>query len=179
MKLEDDRVDDLIDQAARQMTSGNPSAVFAAGVLDRIERANPPSGTQRPLWSPWRFATAGAFALAVLLLFLSSRQTVQGPIPEEPSRITNADNPTEASVPVSSPSVEAPAKAVAAHVAPMRSTRSSVQSRPAPEPFPTVPPIEIESITLDPIEMAGIEVALLEISPIRIEPVGIARLETP
>jgi hypothetical protein len=176
MKMEDDRVDDLIDQAARQMTSGNPSAVFAAGVLDRIERANPPSGTETPLWSPWRFATAGAFALAVLLLFLSSRQTVQGPIPEEPSRITNADNPTEASVPVSSPSVEAPAKA---HVAPIRSTRSSVQSRPAPEPFPTVPPIEIESITLDPIEIAGIEVALLEIAPIRIEPVGIARLETP
>ena len=179
MKMEDDRIDDLIDQAARQMTSGNPSADFAGGVLDRIERANAPSGTPWPLRSPWRVATAGALALVVVLLFLSSRQTIHGPIPNELSRITSADNPAETSVPVNTPSVEAPAKAVATHVAPMRSTRLSVQSRPAPEPFPTVPPIEIESITLDPIEMAGIEVALLEISPIRIEPVGIARQETP
>jgi hypothetical protein len=176
MKMEDDPIDDLIDQAARQMASGNPSVVFAARVLDRIERANPPSGAQGPLWSPWAFATAGALALVVLLLFLSSRQTVQGPIPNKPS---SADNLSETSAPVSSPSVELPAQAVAADVALMRSTPLSVQSRPAPEPFPTVPPIEIESITLDPIEMAGIDVALLEISPIRIEPVGIPRQETP
>lgn len=177
MKTDDDRVDDLIDRAAHQMTSGNPSAAFAAGVLDRIERATPPSGTQRPFWSPWRFATAGALALVVLLLFLHSRQTVQGPIPNKPS---SADNLSETSAPVSSPSVELPAQAVAADVALMRSTPMSVQSRPAPpEPFPTMHPIEIESITLDPIEMAGIDVALLEISPIRIEPVGIPRQETP
>ena len=179
MKMEDDRVDDLIDQAARQMTSGDPSAAFAAGILDRIERANPPSGTQRPLWSPWRFATAGALALVVLLLFLSSRQTVRQPIPSEPSRITSANNLAESSAAVSSRSAEAPAEAVAAPVVAPRSSRVSVQSRRALEPFPTVPPVEIESITLDPIEMAGIDVALLEISPIRIEPVGIPRQETP
>ncbi|MGH9148093.1 MAG: hypothetical protein ACRD1Q_15385 [Vicinamibacterales bacterium] len=179
MTMKDDRVDDLIDQAARQMTSVNPSADFAAGVFDRIERTHPASSPRWPLRSPGRVATAGALALVVVLLFLSSRQTVQGPNPSEPSRITSADNLAETSAPVSSPSVEVPAKAVAAQVAPIRSSLVSVQSRRALEPFPTVPPIEIESITLDPIEMAGIEVALLEISPIRIEPVGITRQETP
>jgi hypothetical protein len=179
MTMKDDRVDDLIDQAARQMTSVNPSPDFAAGVLDRIERANPASGTRWPLRWPWRVATAGALALVVVLLFLSSRQTVQRPIPSEPSRITSADNQAETSAPVSSPGVEVPAKAVAAQGAPIRSSLVSVQSRHALEPFPTVPPIEIESITLDPIETAGIDVALLEISPIRIEPVGITKQETP
>ena len=178
MTMEHDPVERAIDRAAHQLSTGDPSAGFVTEVLNRIDQSELVPEARWLFWSPWRLATAGAVALAVILLLLLSRQTVRQPLPVEPSRVASADIAAESRRAENVPSADDVSEPTAA-VTPTPTPRISVSRRRESEPFPVVPPIEIESITLDPIEMAGIDVALLEISPIRIDPVGITRQETP
>jgi hypothetical protein len=179
MTAQHDPVDRVIDEAARQMTTSDPSVRFAAEVLTRIEQSDSESAGWWLLRSRLRIATAGALALAVVLLLVVSQQTVERPIPSEASRTVSTDTVAQDRRTFNAPTVQELAEpgVVAADQTPVLG--ASAARRRAFEPFPAVPPIEIGSIHLEPIEMAGIEVALLEISPIRINPVGIARQETP
>jgi len=179
MTAQHEPVDGVIDEAARQMTAGDPSVRFAVEVLTRIEHSNHESEGWWSLRSSWQIATAGALALTVVLLLVVSRQTVERQISSEASRTMSTDTVAQDRRTFNAPTVQQPAEpgVVTADQTPVLGAAAA--RRRAFEPFPAVPPIEIGSINLEPIEMAGIEVALLEIPPIRIDPVGIARQETP
>src|ERR1700730_15909822 len=82
MRMSDDR---LIDDVARQMTEGQPSADFRARVIAGIE--NRPRRTTR---SAWLLAPVAATALAFIavVLFRGDHGAVPGPDPAGPRAST-------------------------------------------------------------------------------------------
>jgi hypothetical protein len=179
MSIEHDAVDRVIDEAVRQMTTGEPPKHLADAVVGRIERSSTSVVARLPLRVRWRVATVSALALAIVLLLLVSRETVRRPVPNRPPGVASLDHRTESRPAERPASVEEPPAPVAAPVSSSPMTRPSIPRGREPEPFPIVPPIEIESITLDSIEMGGIDLAVLEIPPITLDPVSVTRQETP
>jgi len=178
-----DSLDRVIDEAARQLTTGTPSARLAARVLKRIEESEVESGFRSGLWplvgSPWRIAAAGAVALAVVLLFFASRQTGERSIPGGGSDRMSADTTTLNRLTNSPPDLTATADSAVLETTASAPAAPTARLTQFSEPFPLVPPIEIRSINLAPIEMSGIEIARLEVLPIRLDPVEAVRQETP
>jgi hypothetical protein len=184
MTAEQDPVDRVIDRAARQLTSGNPSDRLTADVLSRIEQSGlEPSLRPSGSWGPglsWQVATLGVVAVAIVLLLFVSRQTGPRPISSEGSDGVSTDRVARDGQTLSLPDPKEAADPVALETKAPTEVAPTVPLRPREsEPFPAVPPIEIRSINLGPIETPGIEIARLEISPIRLDPVEPIRQETP
>lgn len=178
MMWHQDSVDRAIDEAARQMTTGEPSARFAAEVLARIEQSEPEPGWLWPRTWRRRIAMAGALGLGIAVLVSVSWQRPQS-VTEEPSIAERTVSVAEKVQPSNTPNLGQQVERVAPMVVQGPVSRTSGVQRRETVEFSDVPAIELDSIVLDPIEMAGIGLARLEIAPITIDPVSISRQETP
>src|SRR4030081_3709834 len=78
MRMSDER---LIDDVARQMTEGQPSADFRARVIAALD--NPPRRTTRSAWLLAPVAAA-ALALIAIVLFRGNHEAVHRPDPVGP-----------------------------------------------------------------------------------------------
>jgi hypothetical protein len=184
MTAEHDSLDRIIDEAARQLTTGKPSAPLAAKVLSRIEQSEVESGFRASGWwqlvrSPWQIAAAGAVALALVLLLFASYQTGERSISGDGSDRPRTDTAMRNRQTISPPNLKETADSVLLETTASAGVTPTARLQRELEPFPTVPPIEIRSINLTPIETPRIEIARLEISPIRLDPVEAVRQETP
>ena len=175
-----DPVDVLIDNAARRMMTGEPTASLRAAVRERIDHRR----------SPWVLSPALAAAAAVVLIaaVLVARalfpdpvgRTLSGPAGER----DNARPAIErAAIPVAQPPVvesDARRDRLQGVQPPVRLTRHLADdvAAPLPEEEPLIPPIAVEP--LEPVQIAvGSPITVessgvmpIEIAPLRLEPLS-------
>jgi hypothetical protein len=156
-----DNLDDLIDDIARDMTSGPPDVELARRVSARIGDAR--GRRDRRGWSPgWVWAPAAAACALALAVFVA-RDT------REPRPVPVAATTTNASPAAAAPSGSTPVAPMSPEVAVSRAARVAAA--------PPAPP------GLEPLTLASIDVERVEITPlarserIDISPLAIDRIE--
>src|SRR5260370_40947849 len=150
----------LIDDLARQMTEGQPSADFRARVIAALD--NPPRRTTR---SAWLLAPAAAAALAfiAIVLFRGNHEAAHRPDPVGPrasETIARAVPPAE--------SAHRPDPVLGANGSP----KGRVPRR-APKRDSTDAAVDLEALAPPPLEMPT-----LEITSIAAESIPVAPMET-
>lgn len=179
MQDEGDSLDALIDDTARELSAGSPSAALRDNVRARLAPRR--AWWQIPIWQP----ALGAAALAVVAIVLMS--------PDEPAPVSSVTSPSQAPMggaasadPTARPAVAKPPIVVAegrpvSTERPGRVTRSVARRLQPPEsnqvavpadPLPPIDPLAVEPV---PIEFAVIE-RIPEPMPLRIERLQIERL---
>jgi hypothetical protein len=185
MALEQNELDTLIDDVARQMTAGEPAASFTSSVLARLESVERPLRSWRALRSGrparlWRPALAGLAAAAVVLLAVfiwrgSSRDTsVRRPGPFGPGIEAGAKEPTLQIAAQASP--EGPALQTARQAGP-KGPALQIANRQIANPIPsdidalTVPSIAFEQLAHVPLApLDSLEADPLTIAPLTVPP---------
>src|SRR5262245_42906040 len=158
MSSDNDIIDRLIDDAARQMTAGEPGAAFRAQVMDRL------NAPRRSWWrSPWLLSPAAVAALVLIALAVVRR----GPgAPAERAMLPSRSIAAVAALVAQEP---APAVARAGDTSAVSGPRQPARAGLASAVAALAPPLlEVPSIALDRIAPAeSIQVPELDtISPI-------------
>ena len=160
--MDDNRLDRAIDEAARELTAGEPHGSFRARVLERIDEP-------RRIWSsPWVWSPLAAAALVAIAVVIRTPQRIE-PTP----LITSHSMSFAVAVRGLEPTLthETPAAIASSGVAQgIRAARpsDSAVAALAPEPL-AVPSIALSSI--EPADSLRLE-ALEPITPIAVTPIG-------
>jgi len=157
--------DDLIDEAARQLTEGQPGAGFRTRVLARLD--------QRPRrWSrAWLLAPAAAIAIVVATLVIPREKMGDIALSPEIAKVGLKADTTSVAVRLkadTTPSAPAP-----------------VGGRVKPDPANTPPPVEYPAdVAVEPIDIAPLTMPLAVVdalatpAPLVVEGIAIAPLDT-
>ena len=160
-------LDDRIDEAARQLTDGQPDAAFRTRVLARLD--------ERPRqWSPiWLLAPAAAVAIGILGLFVPWRQ-------EDLRRTTPAGSTVRSTDSMAPPAINSEATEPNITRRPLPVGRASRRAAIAAETMavaPTPSDLDVGSIVIVPMDLppATFE-AIEEITPLAIDSIAIEQL---
>jgi hypothetical protein len=153
----EDVIDRLIDETARDLTTGTPSSALRSRVNARIVSGARIGWTPRTIWQP-ALATAAVAVVALVLLRPSPEPETTAPVSSSPTgRVETVESPQVAAIEFAPPQVEQPqAPRMAAQSGRMVAQNNRVGT-PA-DPLQTIEPIAIEP-------MAGIEFAVVERIP--------------
>src|SRR5262245_57940863 len=166
---DNDRLDRVIDDIARQMTEGAPSSDLKAHVLSRLEE---PDASSWPRRFAWVAAPVAAAAVILLVVFLRLHQGTAGGadnVKPQPSVARAPDRPLAPAPPREAvPSTARTDSSPAATVARTRATTSPRTSR---------SPSDIESMAPSRLEVSSIEVPSLAISDIATTSIAVQPLE--
>jgi hypothetical protein len=163
---DEERVEAAIDEAARQMTAGEPGADLRVRVMARIE-AGSGLGARISAFKSWRPALAGlSFAALILLALFVSREQSRF---DSPGRQLN---PVATSVPVAAP--RPPDTRLEVRLKPDATYGPAVRLKPDPT-YEMDRPSEVDALALPSIELESIAVATLAAAEsIHIEPLQAA-----
>lgn len=157
----DNPLEQVIDQVAGAMTSGEPGVAFRAGVMQRIDRRR---NRRRSTW--WLAPVAAAAALTIAV-FLIRHFNVTAPEQRSAATLPSRTVVSIASVPTEMSSADAYVDLPQRTAASRRTAESSVRAL-APDPL-TVPPLSVAEIEPgDSIEVPQLET----IAPITLTPIG-------
>jgi hypothetical protein len=170
--MSDERLDQAINEVARQMTAGELPSDFRARVVARIAEGGRPRRTWRAAWILSPMAAAAVVAVAIFVARVQPRERgleKAAQHPSSPSTIARATSPVEsAGRPGSSaPSAEAAPKGPAPHRAPQPSHTYATTEIDALAP----PLLEVAPLGLEVLPTASIAMSQLDaIAPIVVEP---------
>jgi hypothetical protein len=165
-----DPIDALIDGAARQMITGEPSASLRSAVRDRIEG-------RRPVWS---LVPALGVAVGVVIAALIVGRTLSGPDGTPNTARPTIEVAATPGAPESRPTIDVQTpSAVEQGSQAVRLTRRLADDVAAPpqEEEPLIPPITVEP--LEPVQIAVGNLITVESSgviPIQVEPLQLEPL---
>ena len=161
-----DRLDKLIDTAAREMVSGEPSPSFAYDVMSRVRGRIEPASRR----SVFAIGTMSAAALgALILIVMANRSSVPvRPLPERP--VMPQARVIEQVTPAPRPELVAPRQEI------RQAARRSEPSRPE-EPVSDAPVMtSLEPLATEPIDLPALDVPSLEHQTTTIEEIEIEDL---
>jgi hypothetical protein len=158
-------IDSIIDNAASQLTSANPSSTLRASVMSRV------AAERRPRFV-WRYVFAGGALAAIAIVSVASFRSADGRISDTPiintpiinASKTPAQNPTGVEPPTSPlPSVER----VAARTAAVTMSTAEMEWRARATPALDQP---------DPMEVRALELKSIDIAPLGVAPLVVPAL---
>jgi hypothetical protein len=172
MRLDDERLDAAVDEAARRMTAGEPGPEFRRRVMARIDRKR-----STPAWSVAIASVAAAAVVVVAVVLL--RHAPSTPLPRATQ---TADRPGTSSTPSNAlpqPEAQVMQEAITSRSRPRATTAASGGGT-----AETVPRADIDPLTTPSIDLASIAIPRLPaessigiqplpIAPIAMEPLGI------
>jgi hypothetical protein len=178
---DNDRLDRAIDDVARRMTEGAPSADLKALVLARIEAPDASWWPRRLAWFATAVAAAAAIVLVVVLWPLQHTERGTETMKQASSVARTADRPLPPSAPQETARATAPTGASSAGTTTARTSIATSRrllrslsdiERMAPPPL-EVPSIAVPSLPISDIGTPSIAVEPLEtITPIAVSPIG-------
>jgi len=157
--------DDLIDEAARRLTTGEPAAGFTARVLARVD------DRPRARWSrAWLAVPAAVAAIVAWMIVMPRERTTEQP--QSPVSAQIEVPPTQRGIPVAEPP---PRHVEKEATTPRRTEPAIVAVGQVPE---FAPDIALEAISIASVDLSPMDVeALPGAPPIAVDEIGIEPLE--
>jgi hypothetical protein len=171
-----DRLDRTIDEVARQMTDGTPSADLKRRVRARIAEHDARSRPRRLAWLAAPVAAAAAIVLAVFLWSLQPTERGVGTVTRTPSVARTPDVPLPPDRPLSSTPLPETVRATGQTQASADGTTTARGTAPSPRPLRA--PSDIERMAPPSLEVASIAVPSLTISDITTPSIAVEPLKT-
>ena len=167
--MSDQRIDDAIDRAVREIMHAEPDADFRRRVLLRIEQ---PARTAW-VWGPG-FAAAAAVAILIVATFLIARRSPTSvPLEETVSNRPAVSVPGAPPQPIQQPAPAraAPPREMVARPRTIRARTRSLQELQAFESSVEIDPITVDLIEANPVQRPAVDVTpLAALTPIEVAP---------
>jgi hypothetical protein len=166
--MSDQRIDDAIDRAVREIMHAEPDADFRRRVLLRIEQ---PARTAW-VWGPG-FAAAALAILIVVTFFVARRSPTPVPVEETVSNRPAVSVPSAPPKAIQQPAPPraAPPREMVARTRTIRARTRSIQELQAFESGVEIDPITVDLIEANPVQRPAVDVTpLAALTPIEVAP---------